>query len=101
VAVVDGPKGNLENPLIHYNYADVRDFTSRQARYSEMDAAILREQGIRPRAYTPFSQAVRQFWWRFVELRGFDDGWHGLRLSLLMAYFEARKYRVLSRLWRR
>ena len=100
VAVVDGPQGNLANPLIHYNYDDVADFTARQVKYSDIDARILYEQGIRPHAYTPFTQAWRQFWWRFVTLRGIRDGWHGLRLSGLMAFYEARKYRVLERLWR-
>lgn len=99
VAVVDGPQGNLENPLIHYNYTDLTDFMSRQKKYSDMDAAILHQQGIRPRVYTPLSQACRQLWWRFIELRGFADGWHGLRLSMLMAYYEARKYRELATLW--
>jgi len=35
-----------------------------------------------------------------VELGGYRDGLHGLRLSLLMAYYEWRKYVLLSRLWR-
>jgi len=101
VAVVNGQQGKLDNPLIHYNYADLADFTSRQGRYSHMDAAILYKQGVRPRAYTPLSQACRQLWWRFVKLQGYVDGWHGLRLSLLMAYYEARKYRELAGMWER
>ncbi len=101
VAIVDGAQANLENPLIHYNYDDLADFTSRQTKYSDIDAAILRRQGVRPSVYTPLTQAWRQFWWRFVQLRGIRDGLHGLWLSLLMAYYEGRKYRVLRRLWQR
>lgn len=100
VAVVDGPQGNLENPLIHHNYDDLGDFTARQVKYSDIDAGILYEEGIRPHVYTPTTQAWRHFWWRFMDLRGVQDGWHGLRLSALMAYYEARKYRVLRRMWR-
>ena len=40
-------------------------------------------------------QPLRHFWWRFVTLKGYRDGWHGLRLSALMAWYEARKYWVL------
>jgi (heptosyl)LPS beta-1,4-glucosyltransferase len=98
--VVDGAQGYLESPLIHYNYVDLPDFVARQERYTDFDAGILLQQGVRPRFYTPYSQALRQFWWRFVTLQGLRDGLHGLRLSLLMAYYEAVKYRKLMRLQR-
>ena len=100
VIVADGPEGCLQNPLIHYNYDDLADFIARQEKYANIDAGILFEEGVRPRVYTPYSQAVRQFWWRFVTLRGVQDGLHGLWLSLLMAYYEAVKYWKLARLWR-
>lgn len=100
VAVVDGPEGHLQNHLIHYNYDDLADFIARQEKYTDTDAGILFQQGIRPRLYTPYVQAMRHFWWRFVTLRGVRDGLHGLRLSLLTAYYEAVKYRRLARLWR-
>jgi glycosyltransferase involved in cell wall biosynthesis len=100
VAIVDGAQGKLENPLIHYNYDDLRDFTTRQVRYCAIDARVLREEGVHPRFYTPATQAVRHFWWRFADLKGFRDGLHGLRLCALLAYYEARKYGELRRLWR-
>jgi (heptosyl)LPS beta-1,4-glucosyltransferase len=99
IAVADGPEGKLRNALIHYNYADLTDFTARQQRYTDIDASILFEEGIHPRFYTPYSQAVRHFLWRFLTLGGVRDGLHGLWLSLLMAYYEAVKYRKLARLW--
>jgi (heptosyl)LPS beta-1,4-glucosyltransferase len=46
-------------------------------------------------------QPLRQFVWRFVTLRGYRDGLHGLRLSLLMAWYEFQKYVRLRREWRR
>jgi (heptosyl)LPS beta-1,4-glucosyltransferase len=100
VIVADGLEGCLKNPLIHYNYDDLADFVTRQEKYTNIDAGILLEQGVRSRFYTPYSQAVRHFWWRFVTLRGVRDGLHGLRLSLLMAYYEAVKYQRLARLWK-
>lgn len=98
VAVADGPEGYLQNPLIHYNYDDLPDFVARQQRYTDIDAGILLQEGVRPRFYTPYTQAARHFWWRFVTLRGARDGLHGLWLSLLTAYYEAVKYRKLARL---
>jgi hypothetical protein len=38
---------------------------------------------------------ARQFWWRFVTLAGWRAGWHGLRLSALMARFEFEKYLMM------
>ena len=99
IIVTDGPVGYLENPLIHYNYDDLADFVARQEKYTDIDAGILLDQGVRPRFYTPYSQAARHFWWRFMTLQGARDGLHGLWLSILMAYYEAVKYRKLARLW--
>ncbi|MCZ7544765.1 MAG: hypothetical protein M5R40_15150 [Anaerolineae bacterium] len=58
VVILDGAEGHLENVLIHYNYDTVAQFREKQARYLEYDARILRarilrEEGVRPRFYTP------------------------------------------------
>lgn len=99
IAVVDGPVGYLQNPLIHYNYRDHAHFHATQEAYSSYDASILKEQGIRPRPQNYILQPWRQFWWRFVSLQGYKDGLHGLRLSLYMGFYEWVKYRKLSALW--
>ncbi|MEW5985642.1 MAG: glycosyltransferase family 2 protein [Chloroflexota bacterium] len=99
VAVVDGPIGYLKHPLIHYNYRDLAHFRTKQQAYVEYDAVQLKQQGIKPKLYTPFTQPLRHFWWRFVTLRGHLDGFHGLRLSLWMAYYEWLKYRKLADSW--
>jgi glycosyltransferase involved in cell wall biosynthesis len=98
VANVDGSIGYLKNPLVHYNYRDAAHFHAKQRAYTDYDATILRQQGVRPKLYTPLTQAVRHFWWRFITLNGYRDGLHGLRLSLYMAFYEAVKYRKLARL---
>lgn len=98
VAVVDGATGHLENVLVHHNYQDARHFHQKQQKYTEFDARVLFAEGIRPKFYTPLTQMLRQFWWRFVSLKGFKDGLHGLRLSALMGYYEWQKYRKVARL---
>ncbi len=100
LVILDGPEGTLRNPLIHYNYADLSQFHRKQQSYSAYDARILYEQGIRPKPQNDVLQPWRQFWWRFVTLKGYQDGWHGFRLSVLMAWYELRKYRLLRKLWR-
>lgn len=96
VAVVDGEMGHLKNPLTHYNYRDVAHFHAVQRRYTAYEASILQQQGVKPKIYTFVTQPLRQFRWRFLTLKGYQDGWHGLRLSLFMAYYEWQKYRNLT-----
>lgn len=100
LVILDGPEGALHNPLIHYNYVDISQFHRKQQAYSAYDARILYQQGVRPKPHNYVLQPWRQFWWRFVTLKGWQDGWHGLRLSMLMAWYELRKYRLLRQLWR-
>ncbi|MDT8304487.1 MAG: glycosyltransferase family 2 protein [Anaerolineae bacterium] len=96
IALVDGTVGYLKNPLLHHNYRSPAQFHQKQRRYTHYDATVLHQNGIEARFYTPWSQALRHFWWRFVTLKGYQDRWHGLRLSLYMAYYEWLKYRQLG-----
>ena len=98
IAIVQGKTGYLENPLIHYNYEDKAQFQKTQGKYTAYDAGILFEEGIRVKPHHYLSQPLRQFWWRYVTLKGYRDGLHGLRLSVYMAYYEWVKYRKLARL---
>jgi len=101
LVILDGAEGALDHALIHYNYRDLRQFVAKQRRYSAYDARVLYEQGIRPKPQNYVLQPLRQFWWRFITLRGYSDGLHGLRLSWLMAWYELKKYLLLRELWRR
>lgn len=98
-AVVDGAIGYLQEALIHYNYRDKGQFQAKQKAYTDYDASILRQQNVRPRPHNYVLQPWRQFWWRYVTLHGYQDGWHGLKLSLFMAYYEWVKYCKLAALW--
>ena len=99
VVVLDGTEGTLQHTLVHYNYRDLDQFIAKQRRYCAYDARILFEQGIRPKPQNYVLQPLRQFWWRFVTLKGYTDGLHGLRLSLLMAWYEFKKYWLLRGMW--
>jgi len=100
IAVLDSPlePGYLTQPLVHLNYETTREFVTKQAQYARYDASRLLQAGQRAQLRNFVLQPLRQFYWRFVTLRGWRAGWHGLRLSGLMAYFEWQKYRELRRL---
>lgn len=90
--------GYLKNPLVHYNYRDLRQFLTKQRYYARFDAQIMYNEGIRPKFRNFILQPLRQFKWRFFTLRGYKDGWHGFRLSVLMAWNEFDKYWHLRKL---
>lgn len=100
VVLLDGAEGTLKEHFIHYNYRDIQQFYAKQRRYVEFDAQIMYEQGIRPKPQNYILQPLRHFRWRFIELKGYQDGWHGFRLSWLMAWYEFRKYLALRRIWK-
>jgi (heptosyl)LPS beta-1,4-glucosyltransferase len=99
VVILDGKEGTLKNHFLHYNYRDFSQFTDKQRRYSAYEAKILYEAGIRPKFRNYILQPLRHFNWRYITLEGYRDGFHGLRLSILMAWYELRKYLQLRQLW--
>ena len=62
-------------------------FHDKQRRYAEYDAGILFKQGVRPKPRNFVLQPLREFRRRFVTLKGYRDGWHGLRLATLLAWY--------------
>lgn len=99
VVVLDGELGTIDTPLIHHNYINLAQFIEKQRRYTAYEARILYEQGVRPKPQNYILQPLRHFKWRYVTLKGYRDGLHGLRLSVLMAWYEFRKYQWLRDLW--
>lgn len=96
----DGALGYLQHTLIHYNYDTVAQFHEKQRRYAELDAGILYKQGVRPKPRNFVLQPLREFQRRFFSLKGYRDGLHGLRLCMLLAYYNFDMYRRLARMWR-
>jgi glycosyltransferase involved in cell wall biosynthesis len=97
----EGTLGYLQQTLVHYNYATVAQFHEKQRRYAELDAGILYKQGVRPKLRNYVLQPLREFRRRFITLKGYRDGLHGLRLSLLLAYYNFDMYRRLRRMWQK
>lgn len=87
IVELDGQEGHLREPLIHHNYRTVRQFIAKQQQYVDLEAGIRLKQGIRPHAWTYPLQPLREFKRYYWSLRGYRDGFHGLLLSLLVAYY--------------
>jgi (heptosyl)LPS beta-1,4-glucosyltransferase len=101
LVILDGQAGYLETPLVHYNYRNLPQFIRKQEKYTDFAARDLFRGGVHVKPQNFVLQPLRQFWWRFVTLRGYKDGLHGLWLGLLMAWYEFQMYVRLNREWRR
>ena len=101
IVELDGQAGYLQNALLHYNYETVAQFRQKQTFRIDFEATNLYRRGEKYRCYSPYYMTIRHFWWRYVTLKGYRDGLHGLRLCLLLAYyFGYRYYRRLGQLYR-
>lgn len=87
VVALDGEEGHLREPLVHYNYRTIGQFIDKQRQYVNYEADILYGRGVRPRPWTYLLQPLREFWRRYIVLKGCKDGLHGLGLCLLVAYY--------------
>jgi (heptosyl)LPS beta-1,4-glucosyltransferase len=92
IVELEGQSGCLKNPLIHHNYESIAQFHLKQQARIEFEARNLVKQGAKLKFYTPVYMTVKHFWWRFGTLKGYRDGAHGLRLSLLLAYYFGYRY---------
>ncbi len=99
IVVLDGERGTLEHHFIHYNYKDLSQFLQTQRKYTRYEAEIMHREGIKPKPQNYILQPLRHFRWRFIELKGYREGWHGLRLCILMSWYELQKHLILRRLW--
>jgi hypothetical protein len=87
-----GPVGHLREPLIHYNYDTLGQFLSKQQQYARLEARRLGREARSTRLWAPLLQPLREFRRRYVELGGYRDGWRGLALAGLLAYFTGTTY---------
>lgn len=100
VATLDGADGYLSNALIHFNYASWRQFFAKQNRYTWHEARTHFRQGVSVRPQNYVLQPWREFWRRYVTWQGYKDGWMGLALCTVMAFFNFVLYLRLGQLWR-
>ncbi|RME69417.1 MAG: glycosyltransferase family 2 protein [Chloroflexi bacterium] len=100
VVILDGAAGYLQEHLIHYNYDSLAQFRAKQNRYIDFEARILKEKGIRAKPWTYITMPLRELHRRYIRLKGYQDGWVGLQLCGLMAWYTFLTYLRLARLHR-
>ncbi len=95
---VDGPVARLGGPLLHRSYRDVSDFLARADRYSTLAADEWLRGGGRAGPLDLLFRPLGRFLGMYILRLGVLDGWRGLLLATLYAYYVGmRSAKVLER----
>lgn len=93
---VVGSVGYLKNNLVHYNYVSVSQFLQKLQIYAPNEAKNLIEGGYKFKWQDSIGFPVREFLSRFFARGGYKDGFHGLMLSIFMAFYH---FVVFANIW--
>lgn len=72
--------------IIHHNYENISQYLERMDRYSKIQAEEFKNKETKFGWSSLISQPVSEFLRRFFANKGYEDGKHGLVLSLLQAF---------------
>lgn len=72
--------------ITHHHYSNVSQFIARMNRYTDVQAREMRNDGYQFDWKDVIKKPMGEFMSRYFAHRGFDDGLHGLALSLLQAF---------------
>jgi len=85
---IKGETERLSGHILHNNYTSVSQYLLKLNRYTTQDA-IRRRNEFKDKFSVYFvSRPIEEFVKRFVALKGYKDGLHGLALALLQAFYE-------------
>lgn len=94
---LDGKTGHLKNHILHDNYQNISQFLLRTITiYAPNEAEHIHKKGYEFSYSDAIRMPLNEFLSRFFARQGYKDGFHGLMLSLLMAFYHLV---IFSYLW--
>ena len=94
---IEGEVGYLKNHILHQNYQTIPQFIHRAIDlYCPSEADYLINKGYVFSAFDAIRFPLDEFLSRFFTREGYKDGFHGLMLSLLMAFY---RFIVFALIW--
>lgn len=88
--LINGTTGEIRDPLIHFSYESIAQHVMKIDTYSDYDAKILYEKGIRISGFNaPWYFIMKPFFIfmrKFIVMRGFLDGMRGFIISVFTAF---------------
>ena len=97
---VPGRVERLAGRLGHRPYRDLADHVAKVNRYTDLMARRRREAGVRPAPFALLLRPPARFARMYLLRAGFLDGWRGLVVSCMGAYYVFLKYAKLREAWR-
>jgi glycosyltransferase involved in cell wall biosynthesis len=95
---LEGDAGYLNNPLMHISCHTWSDFIDHQKHWARLKAEVHFECGVKP-SYHYMVGPTLEFLRRYIVLKGYRDGLHGLYLSCVFAYYYFVMYVNLGKMW--
>jgi glycosyltransferase involved in cell wall biosynthesis len=92
---LEGSAGKLRGDLLHYSYRGLDDHLRTIEKYTTIMAQGMRERGVRASALDLVTHPAARFLRGYVLKLGFLDGWRGLLIACLAAYYAMLKYAKL------
>lgn len=89
---IEGRVGELKNALLHNNYQSISQYLTKIIPYTTLEAENLIDSGYKFDWHDLLKKPLGEFLRRFFAEEGYNDGVHGLALSLLQAFAELIVY---------
>ncbi|AEG17960.1 glycosyltransferase family 2 protein [Methanobacterium paludis] len=87
---------NPEDGFVHFSYKDVEHFIEKLNRYTTIEAKKLFEAGEDIKLRHMAMRVLSEFRWRYLNHKGYKDGFMGFSISLLMGMYRLVTYTKLK-----
>jgi len=88
---IAGRVKKFREPILHYGHPDVQTFLMKLDRYTTIEAARIRR-SVPALSLLAFTTPPVYFVYKYVVQCGFLDGWRGLAVALLLAFYRCVTY---------
>ena len=85
--LINGPTAKLKNYMIHYTYRSLGDYTKRLNKYTDMEAAFMKDSGCKPSIAGMTIKPAAMFMRLYFLRQGFRDGIEGFLFSALSGMY--------------
>ncbi len=96
---LDSDPGRLHNPLMHYSYPTLEDYTRKLDHYSTLGAEEMFRAGKKSSPYYLAVKPFVSFWRKLIFQKGWRDGWEGFLIAYLTSTGTLLKYAKLRSLY--